>query len=107
MARKTKEMLEQELALLKSKNEELQEEIYELRYEKDYWFVKSERYLRLYMHEERKNWDCYNEHESAYEQMKERELKELKIMEENLEDAIYGVKAYKMEQRMLDYNYSA
>ncbi|MDA2731369.1 hypothetical protein PDR34_16425 [Bacillus cereus] len=107
MTRKTKQMLEKEVALLKSKNEELQEEIYELRYEKDYWFVKSERFARLNLHEQLKNMDCFKENESAYERMKERHMKELEIMEENLEDAIYGVKAYKMKQRMLDHNYSA
>ncbi|HFK1475563.1 hypothetical protein OCA96_18125 [Bacillus cereus] len=107
MARKTKQMLEQEVALLQFEIEQLESDMHTLRLEKDYWFVKSERYLLLYTHEERKSWDRYKELESYYEQMKERDFKELEIMEENLESAIYGVKAYKMKQRMLDYNYSA
>ncbi|MBJ8047032.1 hypothetical protein CN676_05765 [Bacillus wiedmannii] len=107
MARKTKQMLEQEVRNLQFKIEQLKSDIQTLRLEKDYWFVKSERYLLLYTHEERKSWDCYNEHESAYEQMKERELKELEKMEKNFDKVMHGVKAYQMKQEINDLYYGA
>ncbi|HDR7539692.1 hypothetical protein COJ67_16070 [Bacillus thuringiensis] len=100
MARKTKQMLEREISELQFEITKLKSNVSKIEGEKDYWFVKSERYYLLYMHEERKNWDCYKELESYYEQMKERELEELEEMEKKFDRTMHIYKANQMKCRI-------
>ncbi|HDR4581916.1 hypothetical protein AB1I92_06215 [Bacillus mobilis] len=107
MARKTKQVLEKEVMSLMCQVEDLYKEIRELNIEKDYWFVKSERYRVLYSKENLKNYEIFEPDTKKIKQLEEKEMEELEKMEQQIAATIEGIKRFDMKQSILHSCYGA
>lgn len=99
MARKTKQMLEKEVAVLRNEIEELYKKIGQLNYDKYYWFLKYERFNIMEITERSKKQKFLNEEkrEMFYESLKRIEtekLASLKVKETQLLNMLNEKKRY-------------
>ncbi|ACO26086.1 hypothetical protein MRY88_09990 [Bacillus cereus] len=107
MARKTKQMLVEELTKLQFEIEKLESDMHTLRVEKDYWFVKYKRYNFLYNKEV---WKEYKKHEKLknhFEEQEEMISKELDEMENNLAFVLEVTKEKEMKNELLNPYYTS
>ncbi|MGY3374288.1 MULTISPECIES: hypothetical protein [Bacillus cereus group] len=107
MARKTKQMLEQEISELKFEIAELKSNFRSIRVEKDYWFVKYKRYNFLYNKEVLKEHKKHEKLKNYFEEREEKNLKELDEMEKKLAFVLEVTKEQEMKNELLNPYYTS